>query len=218
MEDAGSGFLAEPDTLGLGDGEADVRTCLEEGVDVVTFSGDKILGGPQIGVAAGKKALIDRMRGYPAMRALRTDKMTLAAFEATMRLYRKRDYDAIPTLAMLRRSLESMKTQASRLAGKLRKTAARETGPIFSVVSVSDAVGGGSSPAVPLPGWGVTVTGHPLGGAGRLQALLRSREFPVICGARDDALVIHVRTIRPADEAEIVRAFAELNADGAGGE
>jgi seryl-tRNA(Sec) selenium transferase len=114
---------------------------------------------------------------------------------------------------MLRRTKESMKTQASRLAGKLRKVAARKTGPRFSVVPVSDAVGGGSCPAVPLSGWGVAVTEHPLGGAGRLQALLRSRELPIICGARDDALLIHVRTIRPRDEAEIVRAFADMSAD-----
>jgi len=214
MEDAGSGLLIKPTDSPMWDGETDVKTCLEEGVDLVTFSGDKILGGPQIGVVAGKRALIDRLRVHPVMRALRVDKMTLAAFEATMRLYRKKDYDAIPTLAMLRRTQESMKAQASRLAAKLRKAAGGatgQTGQKFSVVQVSDAVGGGSLPAVPLPGWGVAVTKHPLGGAGRLQTLLRAREIPVICGARDDALVIHVRTIRPADEAEVVRAFGELS-------
>jgi len=216
MEDAGSGLLVKPSDSGLWEEETDVRTCLEEGVDVVTFSGDKILGGPQIGVAAGKKNLIDRLRGHPVMRALRVDKMTLAAFGATMRLYRKGNYDAIPTPAMLRRTQESMKAQASRLAGKLRKVIAPNTGPKFSAVPVLDAVGGGSCPAIPLAGWGVAVTAHPLGGAGTLQALLRSREFPIICGARDDTLIIHVRTIRPGDEAEIARAFAELNTGGTG--
>ena len=216
IEDAGSGLLVKPDASGLWEGETDVRTCLEEGVDAVTFSGDKILGGPQIGVVAGKKTLIDRMRDYPAMRTLRVDKMTLAAFEATMRLYKKRDYDAVPTLAMLRRTQESLKVQASRLANKLRE-AAGDAGMVYSVIPVSDAVGGGSCPAVPLSGWGVavTVTNQQLGGTGSLQALLRSREPPVICGARDDALIIHVRTIRPNDEAEIVRAFADLSAEAA---
>ncbi|MCL2010458.1 MAG: L-seryl-tRNA(Sec) selenium transferase [Synergistaceae bacterium] len=209
MEDAGSGLLVKPTDSGIWEGETDVRTCIEEGADIVTFSGDKILGGPQIGVVAGKKTLVDRLRGHPVMRALRVDKMTLAAFEGTMRLYRKKDYDAIPTLAMLRRTQESMKTQASRLAEKLSEAA---SGAKFSVVPVPDAVGGGSCPALPLPGWGVAVTDHPLGGAGRLQALLRSRELPIICGARDDALVIHVRTLRPGDEAEVVRAFAEPGA------
>ena len=213
-EDAGSGLLVKPTDSGMWEGETDVRTCLEEGVDLVTFSGDKILGGPQIGVAAGKKILVDRMRSHPMMRTLRVDKMTLVAFEATMRLYSKKDYDAIPTLAMLRRANESMKTQASRLAGKLRKATAQGSVPKFSVVSVSDAVGGGSCPAVPLSGWAVAVTDHPLGGAGKLQALLRSREIPIICGARGDALLIHVRTIRHCDEAEIVRAFADLSDEG----
>jgi L-seryl-tRNA(Ser) seleniumtransferase len=219
MEDAGSGLLTEGRELGL-DGETSVRTCLEEGVDIVTFSGDKMLGGPQIGVVAGKKALIDRLRGFPALRALRVDKMTLAAFEATLRLYMKENYDDIPALAMLRRTPDSMKAQAVRLAAKLRKgfqqraqadpPAGSEVGPRAAAVPVEDAVGGGSRPALPLPGWGVAVTGHPLGGAGRLQALLRAREIPVLCGAREDALVLHVRTLRSEDEKEVVRAFVEL--------
>jgi L-seryl-tRNA(Ser) seleniumtransferase len=213
MEDAGSGLLAEG-LLGL-DGETSIRTCLEEGVDVVTFSGDKMLGGPQIGVIAGRRAVVDRLRGHPALRALRVDKMTLAAFEATMRLYMKGNYDAIPTLAMLRRTPESMKTQALRLAAKLRRAgAALETAKTakFAAVPVEDAVGGGSCPALPLSGWGVAVTEHPLGGAGRLQALLRAREFfPILCGARGDALILHVRTLRREDEQEIARAFEELS-------
>jgi L-seryl-tRNA(Ser) seleniumtransferase len=214
MEDAGSGLLVEGRELGL-DGETSVRTCIEEGVDIVTFSGDKMLGGPQIGVVAGKKALIDRLRGFPATRALRVDKMTLAAFEATLRLYMKGSYDDIPALAMLRRTQDSMKAQAVRLAAKLRrefqKAAGSGAGPQAAAVPVEDAVGGGSRPALPLPGWGVAVTGHPLGGAGRLQALLRARELPVLCGAREDALVLHVRTLRREDEKEIVLAFGELS-------
>ncbi|MDR1048186.1 MAG: L-seryl-tRNA(Sec) selenium transferase, partial [Synergistaceae bacterium] len=95
MEDAGSGLLAEGSALGL-EGETSVRTCLEEGVDIVTFSGDKMLGGPQIGVIAGRKTAVDRLRGHPVLRALRVDKMTLAAFEATLRLYMKGNYDDIP--------------------------------------------------------------------------------------------------------------------------
>ena len=207
MEDAGSGLLIDGSALGL-KGEADIRTCLEEGADIVTFSGDKMLGGPQIGVIAGKRSVVDRLRGHPVLRALRVDKMTLAAFEATMRLYLKGDYDAIPTLSMLRRTQESMKRQAVRLAGKLRKAAGDEVR--ISLVAVEDAVGGGSYPAVPLPGWGVGIAGHAAGGAGYLQAALRAREIPLLCGARDDALILHVRTLRQEDEKEIVKAFEEL--------
>lgn len=214
MEDAGSGLLIDGRFLGL-EGETDIRTCLNEGVDVVTFSGDKMLGGPQIGVIAGKKSVVDRLRGHPVLRALRVDKMTLAAFEATLHLYMKGDYDAVPTPAMLRRSPESMKAQAVRFAARLRKV----TDAKISIIEVEDAVGGGSYPARPLAGWGVAVSGHPLGGGGRLQMALRARDLPVLCGARaiagaDDALVIHVRTLRDGDEKEIVRAFSELNGNG----
>jgi L-seryl-tRNA(Ser) seleniumtransferase len=211
MEDAGSGLLVEGQILGPAfEGETDVKSCLREGADLVTFSGDKMLGGPQIGVVAGKKALLDRLREHPLLRALRVDKMTLAAFEATMRLYMKGDYDAIPTLAMLRRTSESMKTQAARLADELRKTAGPRTR--ISIVAVNDAVGGGSCPALPLPGWGVAVTRHAAGNSGRLQKLLRGREVPVLCGAGEDALIIHVRTLDPEGEEEILRGFGELNA------
>ncbi|MDR1977532.1 MAG: L-seryl-tRNA(Sec) selenium transferase [Synergistaceae bacterium] len=243
MEDAGSGLLIQGRALGADFAEeTDVKTCLSEGVDLVTFSGDKMLGGPQIGVIAGKKALVDRLRGHPALRALRVDKMTLAAFETTMRLYMRGDYDAIPTLAMLRRTQESMKAQATRLAGKLRRAvlpakAASSVAPsvasstagthvAISVAAVEDAVGGGSCPALPLPGWGVSIAlhrrggspsggspngGSPRYGSGRLQETLRARELPILCGAREDMLMIHVRTLRPEDESEIVRAFKELN-------
>ena len=205
MEDAGSGLLIEGRVLGF-EGETDVKTCLREGADIVTFSGDKMLGGPQIGVIVGKKSVVDRLRGHPVLRALRVDKMTLAAFEATMRLYMKGNYEAIPTLAMLLRTRESMKAQATRLAAKLRKA----TGAKISVIEVEDAVGGGSCPALPLVGYGVAVAGHSLGGAGRLQIILRSRELPIVCGAREDALVIHVRTLKQKDEAHLCRAFAEM--------
>ncbi|MDR2180638.1 MAG: L-seryl-tRNA(Sec) selenium transferase [Synergistaceae bacterium] len=219
MEDAGSGLLIEGQALGAAFGEeTDVKTCLKEGVDLVTFSGDKMLGGPQIGVIAGRKKLVDRLRGHPVLRTLRVDKMTLAAFEATLRLYMKGDYDAIPTLAMLRRTQESMKAQGARLAGKLRKVfpSTEEIQVKISVVAAEDAVGGGSCPAVALPGWGVSLEtrcreGSVPWGTGRLQRMLRAREVPILCGAREDALVIHVRTLRPQDEKEILQAFSELN-------
>ncbi len=205
MEDAGSGLLVDGGLLGLR-GECDIRTCLEEGADLVTFSGDKMLGGPQIGVIAGRKAIVDRLRGHPVLRALRVDKMTLAAFEATIRLYAKGDLDRIPTLAMLRLAPEAMRARARRLAAKLRRvTAAR-----VEAVTVEDTVGGGSYPAIPLSGWGVAVSAHPAGGAGHLQMLLRGLEVPVLCGAREDALLLHVRTLSRKDEDTIAAAFARI--------
>ncbi|MDR1621171.1 MAG: L-seryl-tRNA(Sec) selenium transferase [Synergistaceae bacterium] len=225
MEDAGSGLLIRGRELGADfSEETDIKTCLSEGVDLVTFSGDKMLGGPQIGVIAGKKAVISRLRGHPVLRALRVDKMTLAAFETTMRIYMRGDYDAIPTLAMLRRTQESMEAQATSLAGELREVfpSTEDTQVTISVVTVEDAVGGGSCPALPLSGWGVSVEtrsreGSARYGTGRLQGILRARELPILCGARGDALVLHVRTLRPGDEKEIVRAFAELSEEARNG-
>jgi L-seryl-tRNA(Ser) seleniumtransferase len=211
MEDAGSGLLVEGQILGPAfEGETDVKTCIREGVDLVTFSGDKMLGGPQIGAVVGKKDLVDRLREHPLLRALRVDKMTLAAFEATLRLYRRGDYDKIPTLAMLRRTPESMKAQGARLAEELHQMLGTQAE--ISVIEVEDAVGGGSCPALPLIGWGVAVAKHPGGNAGHLQKRLRDREIPILCGAREDALVIHVRTLDEEGEREILRAFGDLNA------
>ena len=208
MEDAGSGLLVDGRALGL-NGECDVRTCIEAGADLVTFSGDKMMGGPQIGVIAGRRAAVDRLRGHPVLRALRVDKMTLAAFEATLRLYARGELDRIPTLAMLRRDPEAMRAQARRLAAKLR----RVTSARVEVVAVDDAAGGGSYPASPLPGWGVAVRAHPAGGAGRLQALLRERELPVVCGAREDALILHVRTLSQQDEGAVAEALAQIETE-----
>ncbi len=205
MEDAGSGLLVDGELLGLR-GEMDVRTSLQQGVDLITFSGDKMLGGPQIGVIAGRRAVVNGLRKHPILRTLRVDKITLSAFEATLRLYRRGALDDIPTPAMIRIPAEVLRECAEGLAAALRGRVAAQV----EVVSVEDAVGGGSYPEKPLAGWGVAVSGHPAGGAGRLQALLREGERPVVAGARDDALVLHVRTLQPGDEEVVVNALAAL--------
>ncbi|MBR1672258.1 MAG: L-seryl-tRNA(Sec) selenium transferase [Fretibacterium sp.] len=212
MEDAGSGLLVEGESLGL-QGETSVRACLEQGVDVVTFSGDKMLGGPQIGAIVGRRAVVGRLRKHPILRTLRVDKITLAAFEATLRLYSRGDLDNIPTTAMLRLPPETLRKRAEALAEKLR---ARVSAKV-EAIPVEDAVGGGSYPERPLSGWGVSVSGHPAGGAGRLQTLLRGQELPALCGAREDALVLHVRTLQPGDAEALVEALSRLE-EGAGKE
>ena len=205
MEDAGSGLLVEGETLGL-QGETSVKACLEQGADLVTFSGDKMLGGPQIGAIVGKKAVVDRLRKYPILRTLRVDKITLAAFEATLRLYSRGALDEIPTTAMLRLSQKTLRERAESLAEKLRSRVSAK----IEVIPVEDAVGGGSYPERPLNGWGVAVSGHPAGGAGHLQALLREQELPALCGAKEDALILHVRTLRDGDAETLVEALASL--------
>lgn len=203
MEDAGSGLLVDGEIIGLSSnsGEISIRECIESGADIVTFSGDKILGGPQIGGIAGRKKYIDRLKKYPLARALRVDKVTLAGFEATLRLYAQGRYDDIPTLRMIRRDNDGMKTQAESIAEDLRGKVRASV----RVVETDDATGGGSCPEIRLTGWGVSLR-HDTYGAGHVQKLLRGLDVPVLCGARDDEIVLHVRTLQDSDISALINA------------
>lgn len=210
MEDLGSGVLIDVEKFGLS-GEPKVGDCLSSGVDLVTFSGDKMLGGPQIGGIVGRKEILDRLRKYPLLRALRVDKMTLAAFECTLRLYLQDKWQKIPTLEMLSMKLPEMSRLANGLASKLRKVIPQAE---IKAIQVEDAVGGGAFPTTRLPGYGVSIRNHPWGSAGALQHYLRSFHVPVIIGAREDAAIIHVRTLRKGDEKIIVDNFKEMLCQG----
>ncbi len=210
MEDLGSGILVDLEPLGLA-GEPTVAQCLEAGVDLVTFSGDKLLGGPQIGGIVGRKALVDRIRTHPLLRALRCDKMTLAAFEATLRIYLRGEWRKIPTLDMLARSPEAIRERCDRLAAALASVVASD-GQV-SVTEVQDAVGGGAFPATDMLGYAVAVRVGSCS-AGRLQERLRACATPVIAGARDDTLLIHGRTLLADDDERVVRAFTLLVEEG----
>ncbi|MCL1875683.1 MAG: L-seryl-tRNA(Sec) selenium transferase [Synergistaceae bacterium] len=207
MEDAGSGLLIEADVLGL-DGEDSVRKCISSGADLITFSGDKMLGGPQIGIVAGKREIINKLRNVQIMRAFRVDKMTLAALEATLRIYLRGDIDLIPAVSMLKQKSSAVKERALNFASLLSKEFAGAAK--FSVIPVEDAVGGGAYPAKPLKGWGVSVTDHAWGSAGNLQTLLRLCDNPVIAGAKDDCLIFHVRTLLNGDEEKIIEALKSI--------
>ncbi len=199
MEDLGSGILLDSQTLGI-DGEPSVSECLKAGVDIVTFSGDKILGGPQIGAIVGAKSLIDKIRKYPLLRALRCDKMTLAAMEATLRMYLRGDWKKIPTLAMISVPPEELKARAVKLKERIDAECA-DLCPRTSVVPVDDAVGGGAYPERPLPGWAVSiVAADEKISAGILQERLRAASMPVVAGARNNELLIHLRTLPENDE------------------
>lgn len=204
MEDAGSGLLINGDLINLpaNSKEITIKSCLEQGVDIATFSGDKILGGPQIGGIAGRKDLIKKIKTHPMARALRVDKSTLSAFEETLRIYLREDFDEIPTLRMLRKSIISMKEQAENLVLKLKNFIKAEV----KAIKVDDAVGGGSCPEMTLEGWGVSVK-HSMG-AGQIQNLLRKSKIPVLCGAHEDEIIIHLRTLQDGEDEIIIEALA----------
>lgn len=205
MEDLGSGVLADLSGYGL-DGEITVKECLESGVDLVTFSGDKLLGGPQIGGIVGKRDLVDRIRTYPLLRAMRCDKMTLAAMEATLRLYIRGLSSSIPTVAMLSMDPVDIMSKCEALSSKLKSLIPHGT---VDVVKVPDAVGGGAYPGTDLPGFAVSIRVNFMS-TGALQERLRACEFPIIAGARDGALLIHGRTLLEGDESRIIAAFSAI--------
>ncbi|MEG1799205.1 MAG: L-seryl-tRNA(Sec) selenium transferase, partial [Synergistaceae bacterium] len=185
---------------------------INSGVDIVTFSGDKLLGGPQIGAIVGSAEIVNRLRTYPLLRALRVDKMTLAAFEATLRLYLKGETEKIPTLVMVFASEKDLKKKALTFSASLKKyfktTKLRSVS--IGVVETSDAVGGGTFPQSELKGYGVSLKLPELGSTGRLAERLRMASVPIVSGASDDRLVFHMRTIRADDAKLIIAAFEEI--------
>jgi L-seryl-tRNA(Ser) seleniumtransferase len=185
--------------------EPTVGAILADGADLVTFSGDKLLGGPQAGVLCGRAAVIDAVRRHPLMRALRPDKLTLAALEATLGLYRDGALDELPALAMLRVGLGPLRARAAALAAAIGRAA----GPALAaeVVTLRSAVGGGALPLYEPESCAVALTSarHR---AAALEARLRRGDPPVIGRIADDRLLLDVRTLDDAEVEEVARAAA----------
>ena len=208
MEDLGSGLLCRFDAA-FANREQPVRDCLKAGSGIVTFSGDKLLGGPQIGVIAGSKDLIDRMKGHQLLRALRVDKMTLAAFEATLMLYLSGRQGEIPVIRMIEVDRDELLKKARALCRMLKAAASVNTGDFAtSIVETEDVVGGGAYPTDILSGYGVAIRAR-YGGAEALALGLRTAHIPVIPGIRDDCVILHVRTLLSGDERLIAASFTE---------
>ena len=205
--DMGSGLMT--DLSGCGIGEPTVTEALKEGADVVLFSGDKLLGGPQCGVVIGKKEYVDRMKGHPMARAFRVDKMTLVALEATFFEYQdsKRAMREIPVLRMITETGIRLKEKAEKLCGQLSEAAPSLE---FMVEPCRDQVGGGSAPLVMLEGYAVTVSGEDFN-AERSERLLRKEELPIIARVARDKLWLSVRTIEETEFKWIREAFSKQN-------
>jgi L-seryl-tRNA(Ser) seleniumtransferase len=202
VEDQGSGLL-EPMPGALAP-EATAPQALRGGADAVTFSGDKLLGGPQAGLVAGREAVVAPMRRNPLYRALRVDKMTLAALDATLLEHEAgRAAASVPVLRMIHASLDTVRERATALAGALAE-AAPALRP--ALVETESAVGGGAAPTVGVPTVAVALDPGP-DGPDRMAAALRRGSPPVIVRVSEDRLLVDLRTVRPDEEAALLAAL-----------
>ena len=203
IDDAGSGALIDFARFGL-PGDPVVGESLRTGADLVLFSGDKLLGGPQAGVIVGRKDLVQRIEKDPLMRAFRLDKMTLAALEATLRLYRHPDRALrdVPTLRMLGMPQAEIRGRAEALAGRLREV------PGLSVEVRDDSafVGGGSLPDLPLPTAVIAVVAGGVSDAVFAERLRAGRPA-VMARVQDGRVLFDLRTVLPEQEADLVSAI-----------
>jgi len=211
MIDLGSGALVDRATQrrwGLPD-EPTVADAVAAGADLVTFSGDKLLGGPQAGIVVGRAAAVERARRHPLMRALRPDKLTLAGLAATLALYRDGALDAIPVPRMLGAPGEQLRAAAEALAAAIGEVA----GLAVAVEPCSSAVGGGAMPTAALASWAVTLRGSR--GADALDAELRRAPVPVIGRIEDGRVWLDVRTIATGEAATVASAVRALAGESA---
>ncbi len=206
LEDIGSGTLIDFSKYGMV-GEPTVQEAVRY-ADVVTFSGDKMLGGPQAGIIVGKKKYLDEMKKNPFTRAFRVDKMTLAGLEATFRHYLDQEeaLENIPTLKFLTASADSLKSRASSLAEMIKRSA-----PDFEVYveEGQSQVGGGSMPLESLPAHLVSVRSGKLSSS-RIESGLRKNSPPVIARINDEKVVLDVRTILDSQFDYVAEAFGNL--------
>jgi len=208
MEDLGSGCLVDFSRYGLA-GEPTVRAALDQGADLVTFSGDKLLGGAQAGIILGRKDLVEAIRRNPLNRALRIDKLTLMALEETLRLYRD-EAKAVREVPTLRRSCQSYKAlsgKAERLARLIGKTGSRN----FSIelADGDSRAGGGALPVLALPTRLVCLVPGALSSR-FMEEWLRSYDPPVITRVERERMLLDVRTIQERELKVVARAIREM--------
>ncbi|MFN0150595.1 MAG: L-seryl-tRNA(Sec) selenium transferase [bacterium] len=211
VEDLGSGAIVDLSATGVR--EARVADSIARGASLVTASGDKLLGGPQAGIVAGRRDLVDAMKRNPLARALRVDKMTLAALEATLKAFfaPDRGREEIPVIRMLSRAAADLEREARSLAGRIEHSAGADVSA--NVVASESEAGGGSQPVTPIPTHAVAVR-HRTVSADALAARLRAHATPIVARIQDDALMLDPRTLLPGDDAEIVAFFSALGRPG----
>jgi L-seryl-tRNA(Ser) seleniumtransferase len=203
LEDLGSGALFDLRSVGV-NGEPSILDSLRQDVDVVAYSGDKLLGGPQAGMLSGRSDLIARMRSNSLFRALRVDKLTYAALEATLLAYVKGDHDAIPALRVMRLSKEEIGTRAQALARKIKSSWLS-----IEVLDGESVIGGGAAPSAILPTELLAVTFEGWS-ADELSARLRASDPPVIARVEEGRVLLDLRTVFPEQDEALVQAIGKI--------
>ncbi|MDQ2680034.1 MAG: L-seryl-tRNA(Sec) selenium transferase [Candidatus Eremiobacteraeota bacterium] len=213
VEDLGSGALIDLAQFGLPH-ERTVQEAVRDGIDLITFSGDKLLGGPQAGIILGTTPLIARLRNNPLLRALRVDKLTIAALSETLRLYATGEaLHEIPFYRMLSTSLDDLRTRGDRYFAALNDTPCRaeptpchaEPTPCHAeLVEASAYVGGGTLPEVTIPSIAISVSGM---NASALAAKLRANDPPIVARIDDGRLLLDLRTIAPREDEAVIAAL-----------
>jgi L-seryl-tRNA(Ser) seleniumtransferase len=203
MEDLGSGALVNLQSFGI-NGEAGVLDSLRAGVNVVTYSGDKLLGGPQAGLISGRREILARMRSNSLFRALRVDKLTYAVLDATLLAYVKYDHDAIPTLRMMRLGKEDIQRRAEALAAQVGSSKLQIT-----VIDGESVIGGGAAPSSVLPTRLLAVTSKNLS-ADDLAARFRGCEPPIIVRVDEGSVLMDLRTVFPEQDSIVAMALGRI--------
>jgi len=185
-------------------GEPTIAASLRAGVDVVTFSGDKLLGGPQAGLISGRPELVAKIRGNALFRALRVDKMFYAALEATLLAYLREDYDSVPALRMLRLTEEAIGERAEKLKQQIRNARLK-----IDVVEARSVIGGGSAPGSTLSTRVLAVSSAEIR-ADEIAQKLREWATPVIARVEEGRVVLDLRTVAPERDGVILAALESL--------
>ncbi|MGB8769476.1 MAG: L-seryl-tRNA(Sec) selenium transferase [Candidatus Korobacteraceae bacterium] len=206
LEDLGSGEIFDLRDVGVR-GEPMIADSLRAGVNVVTYSGDKLLGGPQAGIISGDPALVAKLRSNPLFRALRVDKMFYAALEATLLAYLREDYDSIPALRMMRISEDVLAQRAEHLSERLRAQCPELQ---VEVAESRSVLGGGAAPGSTLPTRVLAVTSERMT-ADELCARLRRSETPIIARVEEESVLLDLRTVEPEQEEAIVAALESIS-------
>jgi L-seryl-tRNA(Ser) seleniumtransferase len=208
VEDLGSGSLVDLSEYGVS--EPTVKQSVEAGVSAVMFSGDKLLGGPQAGILAGKKELITRVRRYPLFRALRVDKLTIAALEATLGAYLRAAWDEIPAMRMIRATPQELKRRAENLIRELRPELPLDEVEI-EITDGASLAGGGSTPSQSLPTKIIRIASARYSATKLEQRLRRAPSgVSVIARVEDDRLILDLRTVFPEQEPLLIKTLAAV--------